>query len=429
MSNSIINFVILFNDLSMKTKIINDPVHGFIKINNPLILDLIDHPYFQRLKRIKQLGLSEFVYPGAHHTRFHHALGAYFLMTKALNNLRLKGFEISENELESAQIAILLHDIGHGPFSHVLEFSLLKDIHHEDISSILMERLNEFFNGKLSLAINMFKDEYPRRFFHQLISSQLDVDRLDYLSRDSFYTGVKEGFIGAERLLEMISLKNDELVLEIKGIYSIENFLMARRLMYWQVYLHKTSIASESMLIQLINRAKDLNKNGHHLEIVKPFEIFLTKEIGKNEFESNNEIIDFFTDLDDHSIWGSINNWKYSSDKILRNLSKQFLNRELPKCLLESQKLNENFIIEQKSLVQNKWGLTNEEVNYFINEGNNSNSAYVSTTESIKIINKKGEVIDLLEASDLPTIHALSQVVKKYYFCYPKDIYLQNKLT
>ncbi len=412
----------------MRTKIINDPVHGFIKINNPLILEIIDHPYFQRLKRIKQLGLTEFIYPGAHHTRFHHALGAYHLMTQALMNLRNKGHEISDQEVEGAQIAILLHDIGHGPFSHVLEFTLLQNIHHEDISLILMEKLNLHFSGKLNLAIKMFKNLYERRFFHQLISSQLDVDRLDYLSRDSFYTGVREGFIGAERLLEMLDLKDGELVLEIKGIYSIENFLMARRLMYWQVYLHKTAISSESNLIQIIKRAKFLIQNGEKVSSIIPFESFLNSQYDLEKFSKNDELINHFTDLDDYTLWGSIKNWKYSDDRILRNLSNQFLNRQLPKCHLETEPLDMDFILEQKNKVKKYWKLNDEEVNYFVTEGTNSNSAYVSSEESIKIVNKKGKVVDLITASDLPTIQALSQVVKKFFFCHPKDVYLQIDL-
>lgn len=412
----------------MRTKIINDPVHGFIKINNPLILEIIDHPYFQRLKRIKQLGLTEFIYPGAHHTRFHHALGAYHLMTQALMNLRNKGHEISDQEVEGAQIAILLHDIGHGPFSHVLEFTLLQNIHHEDISLILMEKLNLHFSGKLNLAIKMFKNLYERRFFHQLISSQLDVDRLDYLSRDSFYTGVREGFIGAERLLEMLDLKDEQLVLEIKGIYSIENFLMARRLMYWQVYLHKTAISSESNLIQIIKRAKFLIQNGEKVSSIIPFESFLNSQYDLEKFSKNDELINHFTDLDDYTLWGSIKNWKYSDDRILRNLSNQFLNRQLPKCHLETEPLDMDFILEQKNKVKKYWKLNDEEVNYFVTEGTNSNSAYVSSEESIKIVNKKGKVVDLITASDLPTIQALSQVVKKFFFCHPKDVYLQIDL-
>lgn len=411
----------------MRTKIINDPVHGFIKINNPTILGIIDHPYFQRLKRIKQLGLTEFIYPGAHHTRFHHALGAYHLMSIALQNLRTKGHDISDQELEAAQIAILLHDIGHGPFSHVLEFTLLDDIHHEELSLLFMEKLNIHFDGKLSLAIQMFKNQYERKFFHQLISSQLDVDRLDYLSRDSFYTGVREGFIGAERLLEMLDLKDDVLVLEIKGIYSIENFLMARRLMYWQVYLHKTAISSESSLIQLIRRAKFLSSN-QKVEAVRPLDLFLIESYDLERFKKNKELIELFANLDDYSIWGSIKNWKYSNDLILRNLAHQFLNRELPKCHLENGPIDQELVHWERFKVQKAWGLDQEEISYFITEGKNSNAAYVSSEESIKIVTKKGEIVDLIEASDLPTIEALSQVVKKYYFCHPKDVYLKNCL-
>jgi HD superfamily phosphohydrolase len=406
------------------TKIINDPIYGFIKINNPFLLKLIDHPYFQRLKRIKQLGLAEFVYPGAHHTRFHHALGAMHLMDEALNNLQAKGYQISETEREAAEIAILLHDIGHGPFSHVLEYTLLNQVHHEQVSNLIMQKLNEHFDGKLDLAIQMFSNKYSRKFFHQLISSQLDVDRLDYLSRDSFYTGVREGFIGSERLLSMLDLVNEQLVLEEKGIYSIENFLMARRLMYWQVYLHKTAIAAETMLIQILSRAKDLILKGTILHCSKPLLLFLSKSYTWEEFSNEPKLLNYFTDLDDYDIWAAIKNWKNHEDIILKKLCQDFLQRKLYTCKLGSQPIAKAKKNEIEDLIQKQIGISNEDLKYFFIEGSTSNAAYVQGDNTIKIVDKQGQMVELVEASDLPTIHALSKIVKKYYFCYPKNVYL-----
>ena len=411
------------------TKIINDPIYGFIKINNPLILALIDHPYFQRLKRIKQLGLAEFVYPGAHHTRFHHALGAMHLMDQALNNLKAKGYSISESEQEAAEIAILLHDVGHGPFSHVLEYTLLNEVRHEQVSDLLMQKLNAHFDGQLTLAIEMFCNRYPRKFFNQLISSQLDVDRLDYLSRDSFYTGVREGFIGSERLLSMLDLKNEQLVLEEKGIYSIENFLMARRLMYWQVYLHKTAIAAETMLIQILRRAKFLLAQGNSVHCSKSLKTFLLKEYTWEEFSSNDALLVDFMELDDHDIWASIKEWKNNSDKILRHLSTQFLNRKLFTCKIGTQPIPKSKRTEMEQLIKNTYQITDEELSYFVVEGSTSNAAYVQGDNTIKMVDKQGQVVELMLASDLPTIQALSKIVKKYYFCCPKSVYLQGVLS
>ncbi len=411
------------------TKIINDPIYGFIKINNPFILELIDHPFFQRLKRIKQLGLAEFVYPGAHHTRFHHALGAMHLMDQALNNLKAKGYSITEAEQEAAEIAILLHDIGHGPFSHVLENTILNEVKHEEVSNLLMKKLNEHFKGRLSLAIEMFNNRYSRPFFHQLISSQLDVDRLDYLSRDSFYTGVREGFIGSERLLSMLDLKNEQLVLEEKGIYSIENFLMARRLMYWQVYLHKTAIAAETMLIQILRRAKDLMAQGTKLNCSKPLFVFLSRTYTWDEFANNEKLLLAFTDLDDHDIWAALKDWKNEKDKILRHLCESFLTRKLFKCKLGTQPLPKSKITEIESKIQESLGIGFEELSYFVVEGSTSNAAYVQGDNTIKMVDKQGQVVELMLASDLPTIQALSKIVKKYYFCCPKSVYLQGELS
>ncbi len=411
------------------TKIINDPIYGFIKINNPFILKLIDHPFVQRLKRIKQLGLAEFVYPGAHHTRFHHALGAMHLMDQALANLQAKGYTITDQEKEAAAIAILLHDVGHGPFSHVLEYTLLNHVHHEEISNLLMKKLNEHFNGRLTLAIDMFSGKYQRPFFHQLISSQLDVDRLDYLSRDSFYTGVREGFIGSERLLSMLDLQNENLVMEEKGIYSIENFLMARRLMYWQVYLHKTAIAAETMLIQILRRAKTLINEGKKLTCTSALMTFLKKDYTWEEFASTDKLWLAFTDLDDHDVWAAIKEWKHASDPILSRLCSDFLARRLFTCKLGTQPIPKSKRTELAQEITQRLKINEEELSYFVVEGTTSNSAYVQGDNTIKIVDKQGQVVELAEASDLPTIQALSKIVKKYYFCCPKSVYLQGELS
>lgn len=411
------------------TKIINDPIYGFIKINNPFILKLIDHPFVQRLKRIKQLGLAEFVYPGAHHTRFHHALGAMHLMDQALANLQAKGYTITDQEKEAAAIAILLHDIGHGPFSHVLEYTLLNHVHHEEISNLLMKKLNEHFNGRLTLAIDMFSGKYERPFFHQLISSQLDVDRLDYLSRDSFYTGVREGFIGSERLLSMLDLQNENLVMEEKGIYSIENFLMARRLMYWQVYLHKTAIAAETMLIQILRRAKSLIHEGKKLASTSALLTFLKKDYTWEEFSTTDSLWLAFTDLDDHDVWAAIKEWKHSNDPILSRLCGDFLARRLFTCKLGTQPIPKSKRTELAQEIMQSLKINEEELAYFVVEGTTSNSAYVQGDNTIKIVDKLGQVVELTEASDLPTIQALSKIVKKYYFCCPKKVYLQGELS
>ncbi len=411
------------------TKIINDPIYGFIKINNPFILKLIDHPFVQRLKRIKQLGLAEFVYPGAHHTRFHHALGAMHLMDQALANLQAKGYTITDTEKEAAAIAILLHDVGHGPFSHVLEYTLLNHVHHEEISNLLMKKLNEHFNGRLTLAIDMFSGKYERPFFHQLISSQLDVDRLDYLSRDSFYTGVREGFIGSERLLSMLDLQDENLVMEEKGIYSIENFLMARRLMYWQVYLHKTAIAAETMLIQILRRAKTLIHEGKKLTCTSALMTFLKKDYTWEEFSSTDKLWLAFTDLDDHDVWAAIKEWKHATDPILSRLCGDFLARRLFTCKLGTQPIPKSKRTELAQEITQRLKINEEELSYFVVEGTTSNSAYVQGDNTIKIVDKQGQVVELAEASDLPTIQALSKIVKKYYFCCPKSVYLQGELS
>lgn len=335
------------NDAKMTTnkrKIFNDPVYGFVTIHSDLVYDLIEHPFFQRLRRIKQLGMAEFVYPGALHTRFHHALGAMHLMHEALLVLQSKGNLITEDEFEAAQIAILLHDIGHGPFSHALEYTILRNINHEDISSLLMEKLNTQFGGRLSLAIDMFKGTYERDFFHQLISSQLDMDRLDYLTRDCFFTGVAEGTIGVERIIKMLNVVNNQLVVEEKGLLSVENFLNARRLMYWQVYLHKTAICAETMLIQIISRARELIHQGEDVFAGQALKVFLKENISLKEFQNNDKYLQSFTLLDDYDIWACVKNWQFHSDKILSTICKDLLNRNLFKIKISNQPIEQTLI-------------------------------------------------------------------------------------
>ncbi|NQZ76532.1 MAG: HD domain-containing protein [Ekhidna sp.] len=405
-----------------KKKILNDPVYGFINVPNDLIFDIIEHRYFQRLRRIKQLGLTDLVYPGALHTRFHHALGAMDLMRRALNALQEKGIEISDEERQASMLAILLHDIGHGPFSHTLEFSLFKHVHHEEVGLWMMERLNKEFNGALDLTIDIFRDQYDRSFFHQLVSSQLDIDRLDYLKRDSFFTGVYEGAIGSERIIKMLNVASDQLVVEEKGIYSIENFLSARRLMYWQVYLHKTAVSAEVMLIELIKRAKQLTQQGAGVMATPALSIFLEQNITQEDFLNEPEILDVYAILDDSDIWGSIKFWINHEDFTLRTLSKMILNRELLGISFSNEPLGRIVTDDLFEKVKANYQISDNEAAYFLKTGSVSNSAYISSGESIKILRKHGEVVDVAEASDLPNIKAMSKIVTKYYLCTPKEL-------
>jgi uncharacterized protein len=408
------NFGITLN----KRKIINDPVHGFIQIGSELIYDIIQHPHFQRLRRVRQLGLSEYVYPGAVHTRFHHALGAMHLMGAALNSLRNKGIEISNQEYEAAQIAILLHDIGHGPMSHALEYTILQGVPHEEISRLFMLQINQDFGNALEMAILIFTDAYPRRFFHQLVSSQLDIDRLDYLQRDSFFTGVQEGTIGSERIIKMLNLANDELVVEEKGIYSIESFLTARRLMYWQVYLHKTNICAEQMLIQAMLRAKDLTHQGKTVFASPNLLTFLQKNIALADFQTNTEYLQNFAQLDDYDIWSSIKFWAQDSDKVLATLSQGLLSRRLFKIILSTEKQPDDYIKGLKLQIAESLGIEDNLAKYLVIKGLASNEAYLAKGEQINILTKKGEVLDIAQASDLPNIKALRKLVKKFYLCW-----------
>ena len=405
-----------------KKKIINDPVYGFITIQSELIYDIINEPVFQRLRRIKQLGLTEYIYPGAHHTRFHHALGAMHLMGEALNNLRQKGHHVWDLEFEAACLAILLHDIGHGPFSHALEHTILKNVPHEQISLTIMQQLNKKYNGQLRLAIDMFSNKYHRPFFYQLISSQLDIDRLDYLQRDCYFTGVSEGTIGSDRIIKMMDVVDDQLVVEEKGIYSIENFLNARRLMYWQVYLHKTAVSAEQMLILIIKRAQELYNQGKEVFATPSLKVFLKEQVVLDQITPESFYLNEFTLIDDSDIWGCLKVWMHNEDQVLSNLSKMLLNRDLFKVTLSNEKItkeDKNNIKEQVSL---KYGLNKKEISYFMTSGEVSNSAYVAKGQSIKIKTKHNELVDIAEASDLPNIKAISKIVKKYYICYPKRL-------
>lgn len=400
-----------------KLKIINDPVHGFITIPNELIFDLMEHPYFQRLRRIKQLGMSHLVYPGANHTRFHHAIGAMHLMQKALSELQKKGIEISDKEKEGVLIAILLHDIGHGPFSHTLEHSLLKDVHHEEVSLLFMQRLNDEFNGQLDTAIEIFTDKHPKKFLHQLVSSQLDMDRLDYLQRDSYFTGVSEGVVGSERIIKMLDVANNELVIIEKGIYSIENFISARRIMYWQVYMHKTVVSSEFMLRSILKRAKLLFLEGKDLFATPSLKLFLGHDFTIEDFNNNKNLLNDFAQIDDTDIISAIKVWQNSDDKILSTLSKNLINRQLFKTEIAKEKFDSNKINNIKKDIITQLKIDTSDLNYFFEENTLVNSAY-EQFKQIKIVKRDGEVIDLTEASDNYNITALSAPVEKHFLCY-----------
>lgn len=406
-------------------KILNDPVYGFITIPSELIFAIIDHPYFQRLRRIRQLGLTDFVYPGALHTRFHHALGAMHLMSITLDNLRIKGTEISDEEYEAALIAILLHDIGHGPFSHALEYSLLSGIPHEELSLMTIELLNIQFQGKLDLALTIFKNQYERKFLNQLVSSQLDIDRLDYLQRDCFFTGVSEGTIGADRIIKMMAVKDGQLVIEEKGIYSIENFLSARRLMYWQVYLHKTTVSAEKMLINLIQRAKKLAQSGIEFHVTEEFEFFMKNQVSLDDFKRKPQLLENFLQLDDFDIWGAIKLWKKSDDYVLRNISQMFLTRNLYKISLVNEPYSPTELDQLKSQTLKKLDIPKEDLDYFFSSGTVSNYGYVAK-DRINILTKSGEVVDVASAADLPNIKVMSKIVEKHYVCRAKKLISPN---
>jgi len=401
-----------------KLKIINDPIYGFITIPSELIYDIIEHRYFQRLRRVSQMGMSYVVYPGAHHTRFQHAIGCVHLMQKAVQVLQFKGVKISKEEEQALQIAILLHDIGHGAFSHALEHSIVNDISHEEISLKFMEALNIEFKGKLTLAIEIFKGEHIRKFLNQLISSQLDIDRLDYLKRDSFYTGVAEGNVNSERLITMLNVKNEELVVEEKGIYSVEKFIIARRLMYWQVYLHKTGLVAENILVKVLQRAKELTKRGEKLESSKALKFFLENKIDRNNF--NKGELEIFSKLDDYDIISAIKAWQEHEDLVLSTLSKAIIQRKLPKIKLKNEPIEQKNIKEIKSEVQKKYKISKEEMAYFVLEGTVENHAYSIEKSPINILFKNGRLKDIVVASDHLNLQALTKPVIKHYISYPK---------
>ncbi|TDR25873.1 HD domain-containing protein [Flavobacterium cheniae] len=403
-----------------KLKIFNDPIYGFITIPNSLIYDLIQHPYFQRLRRISQMGMSYLVYPGAHHTRFHHALGCMHIMQKAVQTLQFKGVAISEEEENALYIAILLHDIGHGPYSHAMEHSIVEEVHHEELSLLFMEQLNKEFDGKLALAIQVFKGEYHRKFMLQLISSQLDMDRMDYLKRDSFYSGVAEGNINSERLIQMMNVQDDYLVIEEKGIYSVEKFLVARRLMYWQAYLHKTSVVAELILTKILKRAKELTQKGIVLPCSESLQFFMQNKISLSDFDKS--VLNKFSYLDDYDVMGAIKSWHFHDDFVLQSLCRMILNRDLLKIQMTDDKPNKENLLAIKNKYIALAGISDKEADYFVFKGKLKNQAYSKSSEPIRILKKDKTIEDVVEASDQLHLKALSKPVTKYFICFPKVV-------
>jgi len=407
-----------------KSKIINDPVYGFIPIRRELVFELIEHPFLQRMRHIRQLGLAELVYPGAIHTRFHHALGAVYLMERALDILQGKGVEIADEEVEAAQVAILLHDVGHGPFSHALEETLLPNIRHESLSFLLMKELNRQFNGKLDRAIRIFQNTHPKKFLHQLVSSQLDIDRLDYLNRDSFFTGVVEGATGADRIIAMLNVVKGQLVIEEKGIYNIESFINSRRLMYWQVYLHKTAVGSERLLVNIIRRAQYLARSGETVPCSEALAVFLHKTWTLDDFSEQRDLLQSFGALDDYDVWGAVKLWKTHRDPILSMLCGMLLNRNLFRVRLSSAPIQKAEVEKVRLAICKQLKVTRSDATYVFSHGTVSNEAYLLERNSILVQMKSGEVLDVSQASDLPNIRAMSKIVKKNYLCWPKNISL-----
>ncbi|MBI1183968.1 HD domain-containing protein [bacterium] len=405
-----------------KIKIFNDPVYGFVRIPRDILFEIIEHPYFQRLRRIKQLGLTDLVYPGAHHSRFHHTLGAVHLMSEALDNLKLKGIEISDEETEAALLAILLHDIGHGPFSHALENKFITGGSHEQISLAFMQYFNNLHQGRLQLAIEIFKGSYHRPFLCQLVSGQLDVDRLDYLRRDSFYTGVSEGVIGSDRIIKMMNVHHDELVVDEKGIYSIEKFLIARNLMYWQVYLHKTVISAEMLLVKIIERAAGLYQNGFGFHLSKNMH-FLLKQISIPHINEP-EVLAAFAKTDDTDVFNACKEWCEHPDPLLANLCRMLVNRNLLRVELRNGPTDHDYLDKVKAACQTKLGLGPEELNYYVLSGEVSNTTYQNEKSAIKILDKKGRLTDFAVASEQYDLNVLTKEVQKHYICYPKSLIL-----
>lgn len=404
-----------------KRKILNDPIYGFTNIPNELFFDIIEHPYFQRLRRISQLGLTYLVYPGAYHTRFHHALGAMHLMQTAVKTLRDKGHEITKEEEEAVLIAILLHDIGHGPFSHALEHSIVHGINHEHISVMIMNKLNDEFKGKLSLAIQIFQNKYSKPFLHQLISSQLDVDRLDYLKRDSFYSGVSEGIINSDRIISMMNVSKGQLVVDAKAIYSIEKFIIARRLMYWQVYLHKTVLSAEFTLVEILKRAKKLVQRGENLFYTSALGEFLENNYSLEDFEKNPKLLDLFCQLDDFDIMTSIKEWTTHSDVTLAILSNKIIQRKLLKIELQDKSFKSSYIEKIKLNAIKKYGVEKSDVDHLVFFNQIDNKAYNPKKHKINLLYKNGDIIDIADAADQLNISVLAQTVTKHFLCYPKS--------
>lgn len=412
--------------ITNKRKIINDPVYGFIGIPGDFVFDLIEHPWFQRLRNIKQLGLTSFVYPGANHSRFQHALGALYLMEMAIRTLRIKGVEISPQEEEATFIAILLHDVGHGPFSHALENSIINNITHEDISLLIMRKLNELYNGKLDLSIEIFCGTYPRKFLHELIAGQVDMDRLDYLRRDSFFTGVIEGSVGSERIIRMLNVVNDSLVIDEKGIYSLEKFLIARRLMYWQVYMHKTVLSSESLLVRVLKRAKELAKTGKDLYATPALKFFLYNKIGPADLVSEGDftpglIAENFMKLDDTDILVSAKYWSDDSDKVLSDLSGRLSRRDLLAIELQNDPFPADRVARLKTIAGDLMKLSPEMTDYYVFTSSISNLAYTPDSPEVKILLKSGKTSGISEVSDMFDHRFLSERMTKYFLCYPKE--------
>ncbi len=405
-----------------KRKIINDPVHGFITLRGNLVLDVIDHPWFQRLRRISQLGLSHLVYPGATHNRFHHAIGAMHLMQGAIDELRMKGHTITDEEAEGAAMAILLHDIGHGPFSHALEHTLASGVKHEDLSLLIMERLDAQFEGKLTTAIAIFRGIHPKKFLHELVSSQLDMDRMDYLQRDSFYSGVTEGKVGASRIIKMLDVHNDHLVVEEKGIYSIEKFIVARRLMYWQVYLHKTVLSAEFMLVNVLRRARQLRQEGSVLFASPALDRFLKSDFTRADFMADTTLLEDFCRLDDYDILSAIKVWQDAADPVLADLCRRLVKRELFKIELRKAPFTQSEIAHMVEGVAEVLGLTHEEAKLYVIAERIDNRAYNTTAHSIGIKFKDGRVADVAEASDHLNLSALANTVEKHFLCYPREV-------
>jgi len=405
-----------------KKKIINDPVYGFITIPSELVYDLIQHPYVQRLRYIKQLGMTHLVYPGALHTRFHHALGAMHLMSLAVETIKSKGQAISYEEEEAVMIAILLHDIGHGPYSHALEHTIVDGVSHEHITALLMNNLNREFDGKLSMALEIFNNRYSKTFLHQLVSGQLDIDRLDYLNRDSFFTGVSEGVISFDRIIKMLDVYDDQLVVEEKGIYSIEKFLIARRLMYWQVYLHKTVIAAEQMLVKILERAKELSFEGRNLFASPCFSYFLKNSVSREEFRNDPRNLERFTKLDDNDIFTSIKVWADDEDLILSTLCKHLISRNLYKVEISNVPPPVEWINELAERVTVEFEVSDDDTSYFVFTDTIRNNAYSVGDGSINILMKNGSILDITKASDNSNLEALAKSVQKYILCYVKEI-------